>query len=40
MILVAEKLDLLIVPGGWDTRKEVKNDKLVTRHITPAQNAS
>jgi transcriptional regulator GlxA family with amidase domain len=23
------KLDLLIVPGGWGTRKEVKNDKLV-----------
>jgi transcriptional regulator GlxA family with amidase domain len=22
-------LDLLIVPGGWSTRKEVKNDKLV-----------
>ena len=22
-------LDLLIVPGGWGTRKEVKNDKLV-----------
>jgi transcriptional regulator GlxA family with amidase domain len=23
------KLDLLIVPGGWGTRKEVKNDNLV-----------
>ena len=23
------KLDLLIVPGGWGTPKEVKNDKLV-----------
>ena len=29
MILVTEKLDLLIVPGGWGTRKEVKNDNLV-----------